>query len=159
MRIRDVVDEFRRHQRFHNADDRHANRIRRNQLQSLPGQRHIRNQQLRERFRELAHIAHIRHAPVRQHRNKRDDEHSYQRSRNRGEHTGQEHHNCNTQSDQRIHQPRHIDEMLQLRGENEDAQRVDKANHDRTRNETLQLSDPQRRKSNLQHAREQHRRD
>ena len=157
MRVGDVVHELRRHQRFHDADNRHAHRIRRNQLQSLPGQGHIRDQQLREGFRKLAHIAHVRHAPIRQHRNKRDDDHRYQRSRNRGEHAGQEHHNRNTQSDQRIHQPGHIDEMLELRSENEDTQRVNKANHDRARNETLQLSDTQRRKSNLQHTREQHR--
>ncbi|CAI7643250.1 unnamed protein product [Penicillium discolor] len=157
--VGDLVDELRGEQRLHEPDERDAEREGRDDRERLPRQRNVRDEQRRQAPRQLALIADRRHRdPEGEHDARHDDDRHERRRHDLGELRHHEHHD-DAERHQRIHQPRHVDELRELRAEHEDRERVHEPDHDAAGDEPHQLRDAEHPEDHLEDPGEDDRRD
>ncbi|QTK78964.1 hypothetical protein AT6N2_C1179 [Agrobacterium tumefaciens] len=153
-RIRHVVDDLRRQQRFQQTDGGERHGIGKDDLQRLEGQWYLWQGEYRQRggqFTEIADRADI-HAGEDGDTGENDD--GDQRRRHDFGDQREEIDDRKTGSDHDIGFDRDADQFRQLRHEDQDRQRIDEAGHDRTRDEAHHPAEFYKARQNLQHAHE-----
>jgi hypothetical protein len=113
--VGDVVDELGGHQRLHETDQRHRQRVRRDRGERLHRERDVRDEEGRQTAGKLALVAHGGHLDREDHDGERHDHDGHQRRGDHPGHLGHEDHDQQSRRDQGIDQPRDPDQLRELR--------------------------------------------
>ena len=137
--IGDVVNKLRRHQGFQQPHKRHGQGEGEDDLQGFQVERHIRQHQRRQGFRQRSLVPHRGNNDCSENSNQRQHHNGHQRCRNGLCQPRQAENDQQTNGRQRVNKPRHTEQFRHLGHENQDGQGVDESNHDRAWNEPHQL--------------------
>ena len=159
MRVGDVVYELCGHPRLDEADERHRERVRGDDLQCRDRQRDIRDEPGRQAAGQLTLVAHGWQVQPERERTRREEHDDDERRGDGDRELGHEHHDHDAKNDKWVDEPGHPDELGDLRGEDEDGQRVDEADHDTARKESHELGDTDEAQDDLHQTGQQHRGD
>ncbi|KPW30930.1 PAS protein [Pseudomonas syringae pv. apii] len=160
----DLVGEVQGQQGFQQADQRHQDRVRRNDTQGVEVPRDVRQSKYRQAASDVRHVAQGAGRQAEQVHRQPDTEDRHQRRWCNAGDAWQQINDCHGQRHQAEHhvqrrtaEPRFADlEMLQLRHRNHNGQAVDEAEHHRIRHQPHQLAQPQQPEQNHDQAAEQH---
>jgi hypothetical protein len=135
FRVGQVIDQSLRHQAFQQTHDGDSKRIGEDDLQGFKVQRNVGDQEDRQGIGQFAHVAHGADIPAEgQRQGGKDDDRDQRRGDRLGD-IGEEIDDREPRRDEGIGQPGDLSgvKLGQLRHEDQDRQRVDKAGHHRFR--------------------------